>query len=189
MKQIQMFLLLAGFISTAAVSGQQAASRGNAPADVVYAQPGQLVDAGGFRLNLYCMGSGSPTVVFDSGWGDWAPAWSKVQAEIANGRAPAAMTVPAPDLAIRVPCRVPACTSRASYAPRFTMPASPVPIFWWDPPSVATTCAPLRTCTWTRLRGWCWMTPIAPTSNQRRCKKKNIEDLLVFPRTCASVET
>jgi pimeloyl-ACP methyl ester carboxylesterase len=35
-------------------------------------------------LNLYCTGSGSPTVVFDSGWGDWAPAWSKVQPEIAK---------------------------------------------------------------------------------------------------------
>jgi pimeloyl-ACP methyl ester carboxylesterase len=84
MKQLQMFLLLAVFISAVVVSGQQAASRGNAPADIVYAQPGQLVDAGGFRLNLYCMGSGSPTVIFDSGWGDWAPAWSKVQPEIAK---------------------------------------------------------------------------------------------------------
>jgi pimeloyl-ACP methyl ester carboxylesterase len=55
-----------------------------APADIVYASHGQLVDAGGFRLNFYCMGSGSPTVVFDSGWGDWAPAWSKVQPEIAK---------------------------------------------------------------------------------------------------------
>jgi pimeloyl-ACP methyl ester carboxylesterase len=43
-----------------------------------------FLDAGGFRLNLYCMGNGSPTVVFDSGWGDWAPAWSKVQPEIAK---------------------------------------------------------------------------------------------------------
>jgi pimeloyl-ACP methyl ester carboxylesterase len=30
------------------------------------------------------MGNGSPTVVFDAGWGDWAPAWSKVQPEIAK---------------------------------------------------------------------------------------------------------
>jgi pimeloyl-ACP methyl ester carboxylesterase len=59
-------------------------ARSAAPADVVYARPGQLIDAGEFRLNLYCMGSGSPTVVFDSGWGDWAPAWSKVQPQIAN---------------------------------------------------------------------------------------------------------
>jgi len=62
----------------------QLGAQSAAPADIVYAQPGQLVDAGGFRLNLYCMGSGSPTVVFDSGWGDWAPAWSKVQPEIAK---------------------------------------------------------------------------------------------------------
>jgi pimeloyl-ACP methyl ester carboxylesterase len=60
------------------------ASDGSAPADIVYARPGRLVDAGGFRLNLYCMGNGSPTVVFDSGWGDWAPAWSKVQPQIAK---------------------------------------------------------------------------------------------------------
>lgn len=53
--------------------------------DTVYARPGQLVSAAdGARLNLYCMGSGSPTVVFDSGWGDWAPAWSKVQPQIAK---------------------------------------------------------------------------------------------------------
>src|ERR1043165_7358174 len=77
-------VLLAVLISTIAVSGQQVTSSGRAPADIVYGQPGQLVDVGGFRLNLYCMGSGSPAVIFDSGWGDWAPAWSKVQPEIAK---------------------------------------------------------------------------------------------------------
>jgi pimeloyl-ACP methyl ester carboxylesterase len=77
-------LLLVVFVSTVVASGRQAASTGSAPADAVYARPGQLVDAGGFRLNLYCIGSGSPTVVFDSGWEDWAPAWSKVQPEIAK---------------------------------------------------------------------------------------------------------
>jgi formylglycine-generating enzyme required for sulfatase activity len=50
----------------------------------MYAKPATLVDAGGFRLNLVCMGSGSPAVVFDSGWEDWAPAWSKVQPEVAK---------------------------------------------------------------------------------------------------------
>jgi pimeloyl-ACP methyl ester carboxylesterase len=77
-------LLLVVFFSTVVASGPQAASGGSAPADAVYARPGHLADAGGFRLNLYCMGSGAPTVVFDSGWGDWAPAWSKVQPEIAK---------------------------------------------------------------------------------------------------------
>jgi pimeloyl-ACP methyl ester carboxylesterase len=84
MKQIPVFLPLAMLISATSVSGQQVASGGNSPADIVYANPGQLVDVGGFRLSLYCMGSGSPTVVFDSGWGDWAPAWSKVQPQVAK---------------------------------------------------------------------------------------------------------
>ncbi len=56
----------------------------SAQADTVYARPGQLVSAGAHRLNLYCMGSGSPTVVFDSGWEDWAPAWSVVQPRVAT---------------------------------------------------------------------------------------------------------
>jgi pimeloyl-ACP methyl ester carboxylesterase len=84
MKQTRIFFLLALLISTVAVSGQKGASGGSSPADILYAQPGKLVSVNGFRLNLYCMGSGSPTVVFDSGWGDWAPAWSKVQPQIAK---------------------------------------------------------------------------------------------------------
>src|SRR5690349_21365164 len=84
MSQSWIALLLTLLISTIAVSGQQRVNGGSAPTDIVYTRPGQLVDVGGFRLNLYCMGSGSTTVVFDSGWGDWAPAWSKVQPEVAK---------------------------------------------------------------------------------------------------------
>src|ERR1700704_4040209 len=57
---------------------------GAAPGDAIYTRPGTMALADGHRLNLYCMGSGSPTVVFDSGWEDWAPAWSKVQPEVAK---------------------------------------------------------------------------------------------------------
>jgi pimeloyl-ACP methyl ester carboxylesterase len=84
MRQLRTGFLLAVLISTIAVSGQQVASGGSSPADILYAQLGQLVSVNGFRVNLYCMGSGSPTVVFDSGWEDWAPAWSKVQPEVAK---------------------------------------------------------------------------------------------------------
>jgi pimeloyl-ACP methyl ester carboxylesterase len=56
-----------------------------APADALYTRPGQIVPAGdGARLNLYCTGNGSPTVVFESGWEDWAPAWATVQPRIAQ---------------------------------------------------------------------------------------------------------
>jgi pimeloyl-ACP methyl ester carboxylesterase len=55
-----------------------------APGDEMYTKPGQLVEADGTRLNLYCSGSGSPAVVFDSGWEDWAPVWTIVQPEVAR---------------------------------------------------------------------------------------------------------
>ena len=56
-----------------------------ASGDSVYARAGRLVAAAdGARLNFYCMGSGSPTVVFDAGFEDWAPAWAVVQPQIAD---------------------------------------------------------------------------------------------------------
>jgi pimeloyl-ACP methyl ester carboxylesterase len=55
-----------------------------APGDEIYTRPGMLIRADGTRLNIYCMGSGSPTVVFDSGWEDWAPVWTIVQPEVAK---------------------------------------------------------------------------------------------------------
>jgi pimeloyl-ACP methyl ester carboxylesterase len=55
-----------------------------APGDEIYTRPGQLVEADGTRLNLYCTGSGSPAVVFDSGWEDWAPVWTIVQPQVAR---------------------------------------------------------------------------------------------------------
>ena len=82
MRQIR--IVLVTMLLATGVSGQQPANGGSSSSDTIYAKPGQLVDVNGFRLNLYCMGSGSPTVVFDSGWGDWAPAWSKVQPQIAK---------------------------------------------------------------------------------------------------------
>lgn len=60
------------------------ATVGAAPGDEMYTKPGQLVEADGTRLNLYCTGSGSPAVVFDSGWEDWAPVWTIVQPQVAR---------------------------------------------------------------------------------------------------------
>jgi pimeloyl-ACP methyl ester carboxylesterase len=56
-----------------------------APGDRLYTHPGRLVSADdGAQLNLYCLGHGSPVVVFDSGFEDWAPAWAVVQPRIAQ---------------------------------------------------------------------------------------------------------
>lgn len=46
--------------------------------------PGRLVDIGGYRLHLNCMGRGSPTVVFDSGLSDDSLTWYKVQPDVAK---------------------------------------------------------------------------------------------------------
>ena len=55
-----------------------------APGDAIYAHPGRLVSVGdGARLNFICMGAGSPAVVFESTFGDWAPAWATVLPRIA----------------------------------------------------------------------------------------------------------
>jgi len=67
MRQSRIVFLMAVLICAIAVSGQQAGNSGSSPADIVYARPGQLISINGFRLNLYSMGSGSPTVVSDSG--------------------------------------------------------------------------------------------------------------------------
>jgi pimeloyl-ACP methyl ester carboxylesterase len=53
--------------------------------DPVYTAPVKLVDIGnGQHLNLYCLGSGSPVVVFDSGLGDSTIAWALVQPTVAK---------------------------------------------------------------------------------------------------------
>ena len=51
-----------------------------------FAQPGRLVDVGGYRLNYYCLGSGSPTVVLLSGGAWGAVAWSELQPALAKKR-------------------------------------------------------------------------------------------------------
>lgn len=49
-----------------------------------YPPPGQLIDVDGYRMHLYCIGQGSPTVVLDSGLSDAWIHWYKVQPRIAG---------------------------------------------------------------------------------------------------------
>jgi pimeloyl-ACP methyl ester carboxylesterase len=46
--------------------------------------PGKLVDVGGHRLHLFCTGTGSPTVILDTGLGVPSLGWSLVQTETAK---------------------------------------------------------------------------------------------------------
>ena len=49
--------------------------------------PGEMIDIGGHRLHLYCVGEnveGSPTVILEHGLGATSAAWAHVQPEIAQ---------------------------------------------------------------------------------------------------------
>ncbi|MCZ2123457.1 MAG: alpha/beta hydrolase [Anaerolineales bacterium] len=47
-----------------------------------YPAQGQLVDVGGYRLHIVCVGEGSPTVVMEAGMSGWSVDWYFVQPEI-----------------------------------------------------------------------------------------------------------
>jgi pimeloyl-ACP methyl ester carboxylesterase len=68
-----------GALSVASVGAlvQDVAARGETR---VMAMPGALYDVGGHRLHLSCTGTGSPTVVLESGLGGSSPMWARVTA-------------------------------------------------------------------------------------------------------------
>jgi len=49
-----------------------------------YEAPGQMVDVGGHRLHLYCVGSGTPTVILESGLGEAAASWVWISTAVAR---------------------------------------------------------------------------------------------------------
>lgn len=46
--------------------------------------PGRLVDVGGYRLHLHCVGTGAPTVVLLNGLGETSPQWARVLPQVAR---------------------------------------------------------------------------------------------------------
>lgn len=69
-------------LSVVWLSLSPSASAGQTPAAAISPVRAQLPD--GRHLALYCAGTGSPTVIFDSGLGAGAQAWSRVQPEVAE---------------------------------------------------------------------------------------------------------
>jgi pimeloyl-ACP methyl ester carboxylesterase len=53
-------------------------------AERAYPAPGEMVGVGGYRLHINCVGQGSPTVVLDSGLGDFSADWVRVQREVSG---------------------------------------------------------------------------------------------------------
>jgi pimeloyl-ACP methyl ester carboxylesterase len=73
--------LAAGFLA-AVLAGAAVCERIASRRDLArYPPSGRLVDAGGFKLHLYCSGQGSPAVVLLSGFGMTSGPWTLVQRE------------------------------------------------------------------------------------------------------------
>jgi pimeloyl-ACP methyl ester carboxylesterase len=49
-----------------------------------YLHPQRLVNVGGRRMNIYCIGKSKPTVILDAGLGDSSEVWYKVQPTVAQ---------------------------------------------------------------------------------------------------------
>ena len=76
--------LLAVALGVAACAGVAAAAAPTAEELAPYLQPQTLVDVGGHKINLYCSGQGSPTVVLDAGEAETMYTWRRVQPGIAK---------------------------------------------------------------------------------------------------------
>lgn len=51
---------------------------------IAHSPPGQLIDVGGFRLHLHCVGEGpGPTVILEAGNADFSVMWAKVLPDLA----------------------------------------------------------------------------------------------------------
>jgi pimeloyl-ACP methyl ester carboxylesterase len=83
----RVLLVFALVIASLALTGFLYQTIGSAVDASSYPAPGRLIDVGGYRLHLYCTGTGrpgSPTVILDGGLGDTSLVWSKVQPGVAS---------------------------------------------------------------------------------------------------------
>jgi pimeloyl-ACP methyl ester carboxylesterase len=51
---------------------------------IAHPPPGELIDVGGYRLHLYCLGDGSPTIILIHGLGGNVYHWAKIQPALAR---------------------------------------------------------------------------------------------------------
>lgn len=81
---LRILIALCGLIVLAAIAGttyQWLATRNDLTSTP---RPGRLVDIGGYRLHLWCIGDGAPAVILDTGLGGSSTDWGFVQPEVAR---------------------------------------------------------------------------------------------------------
>jgi pimeloyl-ACP methyl ester carboxylesterase len=77
--------LVVGIVLSVSCQGQDNKPGPPIVTDPIYTKPQQRVDMDhGRRMNLYCLGSGSPTVILDAGMGDSSISWALVQPALAK---------------------------------------------------------------------------------------------------------
>jgi pimeloyl-ACP methyl ester carboxylesterase len=75
---------LVGALLALAVAGAIYQAIATELAERAYPPPGEMVDVGGYRLHINCVGQGSPTVVLDAGSGGFSAQWVRVQREVSG---------------------------------------------------------------------------------------------------------
>src|SRR5918994_4948381 len=77
-------LALVGALLALAVAGAIYQAIATELAERAYPPPGEMVDVRGYSLHINCVGQGSPTVVLDSGLGEFSAQWVRVQREVSD---------------------------------------------------------------------------------------------------------
>lgn len=84
-KSVARFVFLVSLLAAVCPLSRAEEASGGVVTDLSYIRPAHLADIGGGRkMDILCVGRGSPTVIFEAGLGDQIRAWATVQPQIAH---------------------------------------------------------------------------------------------------------
>lgn len=81
---LRIVVLLIALIAIVIVAGCAYQSIAESNEARTYPPPGNLIDVGGYKLHLYCIGNGAPTVILDAAFPAQVSNWVWVQPQIAK---------------------------------------------------------------------------------------------------------
>ena len=84
MQALSSAILFLSILLTLVLAGWVYQIIGTARDSAKFPPPGQIIDVGGHGLHIWCMGDGSPAVVFDSALGASCLSWALVQPSVAS---------------------------------------------------------------------------------------------------------
>ena len=136
----------------AADSDQQTAGR----ALDIYAAPNRLVSLpDGRKMNIYCVGNGSPTIVLETGLDAGGTLdWRSVQGQIAKKTRTCSYDRAGYAFSDPVPSQEMFAMSRRTFTICLQAPGSAVPSCWWVIPWAASMSGPLPGLTLVMSREW-----------------------------------